>query len=123
MWSMVAHHPIAGLTVDRTGPDLGRQTGEVIQENARLDDDNFFAQSSQTIGVAHGSIRLRAAAWPICKMNNQNLHSSSKEKPARAGGHLAGFSTGVAQSGLGLIADPVMTSRTNLYRSRQEPDA
>jgi hypothetical protein len=39
-----------------------------------------------------------------------NLHSSSKEKPVRAGGHLTGFSTGVlAQSGLGLIADPIMT--------------
>jgi hypothetical protein len=44
-------------------------------------------------------------------IHNQFLHSSSKEKPARAGGHLAGFSTGVlAQSGMGLIADPIVTS-------------
>ena len=29
MWSMVGDHPIAGLTVDHSGPDSRRQTGEI----------------------------------------------------------------------------------------------
>ena len=92
-----------------SGVRLARSVnGLVDQEDARLDEENFLAQPRQTMGMSHGGIRLRAATWPIHIMYNQCLHSSSKEKPARAGGHLAGFSTGVlAQSGLGVIADPI----------------
>jgi hypothetical protein len=108
---------IADPAVDRPAPYLRRQTGEigqglVDQENTRLHEQNLLTQSRQTMGVAHGSVRFRTPARAIYKIRNQMCHSSSKEKPARAGGHLAGFSTGVfAQSGLGLIAFPMMTSR------------
>ena len=91
----VADHPIAGLAVDRLNSDFGRQTCEVIQrlrdkENARLDEENLLAKSRQTMGISRGSVRLRAATRAINKIQNQNIHSSSKGKPARAGGHLAG---------------------------------
>jgi hypothetical protein len=43
------------------------------------------------MGVAYGGMRLRAATRAIYKIQNQMCHSSSKEKPVRAGGHLTGF--------------------------------
>ena len=93
MWSMVGDHPIAGLTVDHSGPDSRRQTGEIGQ--------GLLAQLSQSVGVAHGGMRLRTAARAINKIRNQMCNSSSKKKPTRAGGHRAGFSTGVMRVGLG----------------------
>ena len=62
------------------------------------------------MGVAHGGIRLRTAARAIYIIQNQMCHSSSKK--AREGWRTpCGLPTGVfAQSGLGLIADPILTS-------------
>ena len=99
----VGDHPIAGLAVDRAEPDFRRQTGEVgqglvDQENARLDrrepscpaepDDGHVARQRTSSNCRTGHLH-----------NTKSMcHSSSKEKPARAGGHLAGFSTGVLLS-------------------------
>jgi hypothetical protein len=44
-------------------------------------------------------------------MHNQMSTLQFERKLARAGGHLAGFSTGVlAQSGLGRFVNPIVTS-------------
>jgi hypothetical protein len=48
--------------------------------------------------ISRGSVRLRTPTRGINKIQNQMCHSSSKEKPTRAGGHRAGFSTGVMLS-------------------------
>jgi hypothetical protein len=106
MFDDVSDHPVAGPAVDRSDAYLRRQTGEIgqgliDQENTRLADENFLAQSRQTMGVAPGGVRLRTPARAIYVIQNQIYTPVQKEKPARAGGHLAGFSTGVfAQSGL-----------------------
>ena len=43
------------------------------------------------MGVAHGGIRLRAAARAIYIILESNVSLQFNRKPARAGGHLAGF--------------------------------
>ena len=125
----VGDHPVAGLAVDRTEPDFGRQTGEVSQglvdqENARLDEENLLAQSSQTMGVAHGGIRLRAATRAIYKIQNQMSSLQFKRKPARAGGHRAGFPLECCSVGLGPnCRSHVDCATLNSMALRQEPDA
>ena len=112
---MVADHPIA-LAVDRTGAYLWRQTGEVghglvDQENARLDEQDLLAQSSQTMGISHGSVRLRTAAHAIYKIQSQCLHSSSNQKAREGWRTPHGLPTGVMRVGLGPNCPPMMTSR------------
>jgi hypothetical protein len=114
----VRDHTVAGFAVDRTEtPHLRRQAGEVVhglvdQKNARLGDQNLLAQLSQTMSIPHGSVRLRTAAQAIYIMNNQMPTLQFKRKTRKGWRHLAGFSTGVwLKSGLGLIADPMMTSQ------------
>src|ERR1700722_9896144 len=77
----VGDHPIAGLTVDCSEPDSGRQAGEVgqglaDQKNGWLADENLLAKSSQMMSVAHGGIRLRAATRAIYIILNQMCNSS-----------------------------------------------
>ena len=73
------------------------------QENARLDEENLLAQSSQTMGVAHGGIRLRAAAQAIYIMNNQMSYTPvQKKSPHGLADTSRAFSTGVLLVGLGL---------------------
>ena len=92
----VGDHPIAGLAVDRTEPDFRRQTSEVgqglvDQENARLDrrepscpvepDDGRGARRQMSSNCRTGHLR-----------NTKSMSTLQfKRKPARAGGHRAGF--------------------------------
>ena len=49
--------------------------------------------------------------WPIHVMHSHSNTPDQIRKPARAGGHRAGFPLECLQSGLGLIADPIVTAR------------
>ena len=113
----VGDHPITGLTVDRTEtvPPASGWRGRsrlADQENARLGEQNLLAQSRQTMGISHSSVRLRAATRPIYIMNNQMSTLQFKRKTREGWRTPRGFlHWSDAQSGYGLIADPMMTAR------------
>ena len=92
----VGDHLVAGLAVDSSAPNGRCQAGEVFyglgdEENARLDEQNFFAEKGYMMGISNGGVGFGTAAWPVDGEIGSHVEYSSKNKePARAGGHLAG---------------------------------
>jgi hypothetical protein len=82
--------------MDSSAPNVRRQAGEVFhglgnEENARLDEQNLFAEKGCVMGVSDGSVGFGTATWPVdIEIGGHIEYSSKNKEPARAGGHLAG---------------------------------
>src|SRR5438270_204659 len=82
----VGDHSIAVLTVDRAEAHIRRQAGKVVQglvdqEDARLNEEDLLAQSSEMMGVSCGDRCLPTAARPIHIMHSQTYTPVQKKNP------------------------------------------